>query len=223
MSMVTSGERSRERSPQGEGARLREELIAAAGRLLAADDDVDSISLRGVARETGVAAPSVYLHFASKEDLLRAVVSTHFAALLRAIETEVASGHDPASRLLAGCLAYCRYAVEQPGSYKLLFNTPRPDIKDPEFAGTSGAAAFQTLVDSVTACIAAGVARPGDPFRIASDIWSALHGVVDLRWGTTGFPWPPLEDQVRGILEAFTGIPYRDHSTAEEITDDGAT
>ena len=143
--MVKTGERTRERSPQGEGARLRDELIAAAGRLLAADDDIDSLSLRGVAREAGVAAPSVYLHFASKEALLRAVVGAHFAALQQAVEIGVASAHDPASRLLAGCLAYCRYAVEQPRSYQLLFNTPRPAIKDPDFAGTSGAAAFQTL------------------------------------------------------------------------------
>ena len=220
--MATSGERTRERNPQGEGSRLRGELIAAAGRLLAADGDVDALSLRGVAREAGVAAPSVYLHFASKEALLRAVVGAHFAALQRAIETGVASGHDPASRLLAGCLAYCRYAVEQPRSYQLLFNTPRPDIKDPDFAGTSGAAAFQTLVDGVADCIAARVARPGDPFRIATDIWSGLHGAASLRRATAGFPWPPLEDQVRGILEAFTGIPYRDRSTDEETAHDGA-
>ena len=218
--MVTSGERSRERSPQGEGARLREELIVAAGRLLAADVDVDALSLRGVAREAGVAAPSVYLHFASKEGLLRAVVNAHFTALQGAIEAALASAHDPASRLLAGCLAYCRYAVEHPGSYQLLFNTPHPDIRDPYFSGTSGAAAFQILADSVAACIAAGVARPGDPFRIATDIWSALHGTVSLRRATTGFPWPPLEDQVRGILGAFTGIPYRDRFADEEIAHD---
>jgi AcrR family transcriptional regulator len=220
--MVRTGERTRERSPQGEGARLRDELIAAAGRLLATDD-VDSLSLRGVAREAGVAAPSVYLHFASKEALLRAVVSAHFTALQQAIESEIASGHDPASRLLAGCLAYCRYAVEQPRSYQLLFNTPRPDLKDPDFAGTSGAAAFQTLVDGVAASIAAGVARPGDPFRIATDIWAALHGTASLRRATRGFPWPPLEEQVRGILKAFTGIPYQDYSPAEEMTHDGTT
>ncbi len=218
--MVTSGERTRERNPQGEGARLRDELIAAAGRLLARDGAVEALSLRGVAREAGVAAPSVYLHFASKDALLKAVVSAHFASLQQAIETEVASGYDPVSRLLAGCLAYCRYAVEQPRSYQLLFNTPRPDIKDRDFAGTSGAAAFHILVDGVAACIAAGVARPGDPFRIATDIWSALHGTASLRRATTGFPWPPLEDQVRGILEAFTGIPYRDHSTDEEMAHD---
>jgi AcrR family transcriptional regulator len=219
--MVKTGERTRERSPQGEGARLRDELIAAAGRLLATDSDVDSLSLRAVAREAGVAAPSVYLHFASKEALLKAVVGAHFTALQQAIETAVASGHDPASRLLAGCLAYCRYAMEQPGSYQLLFNTPRPDLKDPDFAGTSGAAAFQTLVDGVAASIAAGVARPGDPFRIATDIWSGLHGTASLRRATRGFPWPPLDEQVRGILESFTGIPYQNYSTAEEATHDG--
>jgi AcrR family transcriptional regulator len=221
--MVTSGERIRGRRPQGEGARLRDELIAAAGRLLAAEDvDVDSLSLRGVAREAGVAAPSVYLHFSSKEELLRAVVSAHFTALQHAIESGVASAHDPTSRLLAGCLAYCRYAAEHPGSYQLLFNTPRPEIKEPGFAGTSGAAAFQTLADGVAACMAAGVARGGDPFRTATDIWSALHGTASLRRATAGFPWPPLEDQVRGILEAFTGISYRNRSTAEEIGHDGA-
>src|SRR5918997_837619 len=111
MAMFKSGERTRERNPQGEGARLRDELIAAAGRLLARDGDVDALSLRGVAREAGVAAPSVYLHFASKGDLLRAFVGSHFAARQRAIETSVPSGYAPASRLLAGCLAYCRYAV----------------------------------------------------------------------------------------------------------------
>jgi AcrR family transcriptional regulator len=222
MTVVKTGERARERNPQGEGARLRDELIAAAGRLLAADDDVESLSLRGVAREAGVAAPSVYLHFASKEALLRAVVGAHFAALQQAVEIGVASEHDPASRLLAGCLAYCRYAVEQPRSYQLLFNTPRPDIKDPSFAGTSGAAAFQTLADGVAACVAAGVARPGDPFRVATDIWSALHGTASLRRATSGFPWPPLEDQVQGILEAFTGIPYRDRFSGEETAHGGA-
>jgi AcrR family transcriptional regulator len=196
-------------------------LIAAAGRLLAADDDVDSLSLRGVAREAGVAAPSVYLHFASKEALLRAVVEAHFAALQQTIETGLASGSDPASRLLAGCLAYCRYAADQPGSYQLLFNTPRPNIKPPGFAGTSGAQAFQTLVDSVAACTEAGSARPGNPFLMATQIWSALHGAASLRRATTGFPWPPLDGQVRGILEAFTGIPYRDRATEEEIARGG--
>ncbi|MGH2614757.1 MAG: TetR/AcrR family transcriptional regulator [Thermomicrobiales bacterium] len=210
----------RARNPQGEGARLRDELIGAAGRLLEAGADIDTLSLRGVAREAGVAAPSVYLHFASKDALLRAVRDAHFAALQKAIELTSTTVEDPATGLLAGCLAYCQYAVEHPGSYRILFNTPHGTSRLEEFAGSKGEAAFRTLVDGVAECIAAGVARPGDPFRIASDIWPALHGIASLRRVSTGFPWPPLEDQVRGILQAFTGIPYGAQSAVEETTRD---
>lgn len=196
----------------------------AAERLLAGGADISTLSLRGVAREAGIAAPSVYLHFESKDALLHAVIEDHFGKLQRAIAAGSERGNDPASRFLAGCLTYCHYAVEHPGSYRILFNTPRSGLHDPGFAGTLGAAAFQLLVDGVAACIAAGLARPGDPFRIATDIWAALHGVASLRWATSGFPWPPLEPQVRGILEAFTGIPYTANATLarEVVADDGS-
>ncbi len=219
--MATSGKGARTRNPQGEGFRLRQELIAAAGRLLASGADIETLTLRGMAREAGVAAPSVYLQFASKEALLQAVVDEHFAALRQAIETGSAGAQDAASGLLAGCLAYCRYAAEHPGSYRILFNTPRPRNVDSHFAGSEGAVAFQTLVDGVAECIAAGVARPGDPFRIASDIWPALHGAASLRQFAPNFPWPPLDDQVRGILEAFAGIPYGSATAEEASTQDG--
>jgi AcrR family transcriptional regulator len=214
--MATSGTGARTRNPQGEGFRLRQELIAAAGRLLASGVDIETLTLRGMAREAGVAAPSVYLHFANKEALLQAVVDEHFAALRQAIETGSAAAPDAPSGLLAGCLAYCRYAEEHPGSYRILFNTPRPRNVASHFAGSEGAVAFQTLVDGVADCIAAGAARPGDPFRIASDIWPALHGAAWLRLFAPNFPWPPLDDQVRGILEAFTGIPFRETLPTEE-------
>jgi AcrR family transcriptional regulator len=219
--MATSERRPR--NPQGEGARLRDELITAAGRLLEAGTDLDTLSLRGVAREAGVAAPSVYLHFASKDALLREVRQAHFESLRRAIELASATVQDPAAELFAGSLAYCRYAVEHPGSYRILFETPHATSRLEEFSGSRGEAAFRTLVDGVAECIAAGIARPGDPFRIACDIWPALHGIASLRRTATGFPWPPLEDQVRGILEAFTGIPYGTQSAVEETTRDRTT
>ncbi|MDQ3226269.1 MAG: TetR/AcrR family transcriptional regulator [Chloroflexota bacterium] len=221
MAPTTASPRARNR--QGEGPRLRDELMMAAERLLASGADVATLSLRAVAREAGIAAPSVYLHFDSKDALLYAVIEDHFAKLDWAIVAGLELGTEPATRLLAGCLAYCRYAVEQPGSYRILFNTPRSGLPVSGFAGTLGEAAFRTLVDGVAACIGAGVAQPGDPFRIATDVWSALHGAVSLRWATSGFPWPPLEQQVRGILEAFTGIPYAESSSGEELASDGAT
>jgi AcrR family transcriptional regulator len=195
----------RPRNPLGEGARLHDELIAAAGRLLAAGGNPESLTLRAVAREAGIAAPSVYLQFENKDALLRAVVVANFAHFQRAIEVGVASGDDAMTRLRNGCLAYCRYAAEQPGSYRVIFETSLPSWSDLAAAELPGMAAFQLLVDAVAACIKAGVARPADPFQVATDIWVALHGMATLRQRLPGFPWPDLETQLERILRALIG------------------
>jgi AcrR family transcriptional regulator len=201
---ATSG---RIRNPQGAGERLREELIGAASRLLAEGSDPAQLSLRAVARAAGIAAPSVYLQFESKEALLRAVVDAHFAAFQEAIERGAATGNDPASRLLAGCLAYCRYAAEHPGSYRVIFEMPSSALLRGEADDPPGRAAFQVLVDGVAACIDSGAARADDPFRVAAEIWPALHGIVTLRRQLPGFPWPPLDEQVRRVVGGLAGLP----------------
>lgn len=210
--MTTGGKReerraARARNPQGEGSRLREELIAAAGRLLAAGADPESLSLRAVAREAGISAPSVYLQFESKDALLRAVVTEHFERFQAAIRAAVATGADPATRLLNGCLAYGRFAAEHPGSYRVIFETRKPEIWTAlPVTDLPGMDAFQILVDGVAACIDSGVARPGDPFQVAADIWVALHGIVSLRHLMAAFPWPDADSQVTRIVESLAGI-----------------
>ena len=143
--------------------------------------------LRAVARAAGI-APSVYLQFAGKEALLHAVIADHFARFQQAIEAGLATSQDPASALLGGCFAYCRFAIDLPGSYRIILETPArdwPHLADEE---PLGIAAFQILVDAVAACIVSGQAKPGDPFAIASNIWVALHGTVTLRRQMPGFP-----------------------------------
>jgi AcrR family transcriptional regulator len=195
----------RPRNPLGEGARLHDELIAAAGRLLAAGGNPESLTLRAVAREAGIAAPSVYLQFENKDSLLRAVVDANFMRFQRAIEAGLATGDDPLARLRNGCLAYCHYAAEQPGSYRVIFETQLPVWSDLPAGELPGMSAFQLLVDGVASCIAAGLAKPGDPFQIATNIWASLHGMATLRQRLPGFPWPDLETQLESMLRAFTG------------------
>lgn len=200
--------RARARNPAGEGSRLRDELIAAAGRLLACGGDPEALTLRAVAREAGISAPSVYLRFESKDALLTAVVSANFAQFQQAIEAAIATGTDPATRLFNGCRAYGRFANEHPGAFRVIFELPLPEWTEIREEHLPGMSAFQVLVDSVAACIESGVANPGDPFAISTDIWSALHGMATLRNNLPGFPWPDVDRQLAGILQALTGIPY---------------
>lgn len=200
-----TGKRGRTRNPVGAGSRLRDELLAAAGRLLEASGDPEAVTLRAVAREAGVAAPSVYLQFADRDALLQAVFVEHFARFQQDVEAAVATGRDPASRLVLGCLAYLRFAEEHPGAYRVIFETTYPRWPELATAELPGMSAFQVLVDAVAACIDAGLARPGDPFQIATDLWVAMHGMVSLRHRLQGFPWPPPEEQLRRMLQALTG------------------
>lgn len=196
----------RPRNPIGTGGRLREELIVAASRLLARGIDPANLSLRAVAKEAQVAAPSVYLQFENKDSLMRAVVLDHFARFRQALEAAVARGNDPASRLLHGCLAYGQFANEQPGSFRIIFETNDADWGAPNPEEPIGLDTFMILVDSVADCIASGSARPGDPFQIAIDIWAALHGMATLRQKMPDFPWPAPEIQVARVLVDLTGI-----------------
>lgn len=197
----------RPRNPQGAGSLLRDELIAASSRLLEAGVDPGALSLRAVAKEAGVAAPSVYLQFENRDALMRAVVLDHFARFRQLLEAAVAKGHDPASRLLYGCLAYGEFAREHPGSFRIIFETNDAEWGTPNPDEPIGLDTFLILVNGVAECMDSGAARPGDPFQTAIDVWVALHGMATLRQRMPNFLWPAPEVQVARVLVDLTGIP----------------
>lgn len=199
----------RPRNPQGTGSRLREELMQAADRLLERTGDEAGLTLRAVAREAGVAAPSVYLHFASKQDLIEHVMLGHFGGLRRALEAAIDGVADPVVGLRAGCLAYCRFAFEQPGAYRIMFGNLTVGLDLASFEDSPGADTFGILVGGVVGCMEAGVIPAADPLPIATRVWIALHGIVTLRWSVPFFPWPPAADLVEEMLVGLVGIPRR--------------
>src|SRR5215469_11211930 len=120
--MASSAIRRRAPAARGEGSRLRGEIVEATARLLAAVGSDDALSLRAVAREVGVSAPSVYLHFADKEALLLAVASALFDDLESTLDRAAAeAGEDPVARLLARGHAYVAWGLAHPGHYKVLY------------------------------------------------------------------------------------------------------
>ena len=124
----TSPTARRVRNPHGQGGRLRGELIAAADRILAQTGDAEALSLRGVAREVGVATPSIYLHFPDKRALVLAVLAERFKQLSAAVRAAVSAEAGPADQLRAGCLAYCQFATEHPNAYRVLFGRQPPPV-----------------------------------------------------------------------------------------------
>lgn len=197
--LASSPSPARRRNPRGQGLRLRRELLDAACRLLDGGTPESALSLRGLAREAGVAAPSCYAHFASLDDLVVAVLEELFAELDDRLEHAGSGKRDPVSRLRALCLAYCTFAAERPGRYRAMFSRTWKAPPHMSFETFPGFETFTLLVDAVTEC------RPGradDAFETAVGVWSALHGIVTLRQSLPRFPWPPLERQVDAVLRS---------------------
>src|ERR1700677_1101305 len=121
MAIVTD-RKPRQRNPRGQGDKLRDDIIEAARRLLA-DPSPPPLTLRAVAREVGVAATSVYLHFDDMASLVLAVAERRFGELVKLQELALEGIADPADAGRAGCLAYCEFGLSYPGHYQVMFIT----------------------------------------------------------------------------------------------------
>jgi AcrR family transcriptional regulator len=174
--------------------------------MLAAVNDDQPLSLRALAREVGVAPQSVYLHFGSKPELLRAVVETLFAELQRRIEKAQSAQTTPTARLQAHCRAYCEYGLRHPGHYKLLFESPLTGSAGLAYEGSPGAKVFENLAGAVRDCTECRAVPGQDPRYVATALWVGLHGIVSLRLGKPAFPWPPVETMIDTLLAGLAGL-----------------
>ena len=123
--------RKRQRNPRGQGARLTEDIVSGALALIERTGSAEAVTLRAVAREVGIAAPSIYAHFPDRGAVLMAVVARVFDELTAAIKHgRDSAGQDPAGRLVAGCEAYVAFGLEHPARYGVLFSRQLPGARD---------------------------------------------------------------------------------------------
>ncbi|HEY2167391.1 MAG TPA: TetR/AcrR family transcriptional regulator [Jatrophihabitantaceae bacterium] len=187
----------RRRSQRGSGEQLRAEIIAAARTLLAQEGNADAVSIRAVADAVGVTAPSIYLHFADKNELLGAVVSDVFTDLDAAMLAEGADATSPLAKLRAFGLAYVRFALAHPEHYRIATMDPCPQPFVDEVLASS---AFVHFNDTVTECMAAGIFAAGEPLPVTLALWSAAHGIASLMITKPFLPWGDPDEVTDRVL-----------------------
>lgn len=195
---TSSTSSTRTKNPKGSGDRLRTDLLAAANEVLDRTADPAAVTIRGVAAAVGVAPNAVYLHFANRAALLDAMVEDRFAAFADHLRAAgMAGGDDPLERLRRGHAAYVAYALAHPGHYQLLFGGVGSTA-----ARSTGAAAFQLLVESCRGVIDAGIVGEVDPWALAASIWAFEHGYVVLVQTQVGF-LPGPDEALDALLAAM--------------------
>lgn len=189
--------RERRRSPRGQGAALRDEVLTAAMDLLRETGSEESMSLRAVAARVGVSVPSIYLHFEDKQALLDAVCAEVFDALHVRLKEASADAPDAWQGLRQQGVAYVHFAVENPEHYRIVMaRTAGDDAADDMLSG-----AFGYLLESVTACTTLGLLE-GEPVELGLRLWASAHGIASLLIAKPMFPWPPVDRVVDDAIRA---------------------
>ncbi|WP_435223315.1 TetR/AcrR family transcriptional regulator [Streptomyces sp. Tue6028] len=193
----------RGRNPRGQGERLRAEIVDAALRLLDELADDQALSLRAVAREVGIAATSVYIHFADRDALVLAALEHCYTDLLRAVDDAESGAADPVAALRARTALLGAWSRKHPGLYKVLHEGTLNRRTDMSFKEEMA----QRTTAAIRRCMDAGLAPRGDAETVSLDLRTAVHGAVSLRVNQPELTWPPLEEQVDRFLVKLVGVP----------------
>jgi AcrR family transcriptional regulator len=143
-------------------AELTKEIKEEARRQLAAHG-AQGLSLRSVARELGMVSSALYRYFASRDELLTALIIDAYDALGEAAERASAGlpAADMRGRWRATCGAVRDWALANPHEYALIYGSPVPGYRAPQATVASAIRASQVLGGIVAdAAVASGPPGP---------------------------------------------------------------
>jgi AcrR family transcriptional regulator len=202
---------ARGRNRRGQGERLREDIVSAALRMLDELADDQALSLRAVAREIGIAATSVYIHFADRDALVLAAMERCHSDLMHAADQAETAYDDPVDALRARVLVLGEWSRKHPGLYKVLHESTVNQRSDVSFKLEIG----ERTTLAVRRCMDAGLAPEDDAAAVSLDLRAAVHGAVSMRVNQPDLPWPPLEEQAERFLTKLVGV--RPRAVAEPV------
>ncbi|ADI31086.1 TetR/AcrR family transcriptional regulator [Methylotenera versatilis] len=168
---------------EAERQQLRTLIIDAARELFVARG-VEAVTMREIAKRIGYSATSIYLHFADKEAVLRAILDVDMLALATSLNT-ILEIEDPVERMQALGYGYAEFALSFPNHYRLMFMAERIPC-DPEKSSlqknNAEQDAYFLLKTVVNDVYLAGrfKAELQDVDLIAQIIWAGVHGVCSL-------------------------------------------
>lgn len=196
----------RRRNARGQGQLLRTQLVEAAARLLATLEQPESLTLRQVAREVGVAPASIYSHFPDLGTLLNHVLELRYAEIVELMHA-ADSAPTPLARLVQRCATYIRWGIEHPGEYRTLFGGRLPtSVSAPSHRG--GVELLESMTVALTAVNDPQQESSADQhWRGGLLLWTSMHGLIDSYTEHKNISWPPIDDLVVGIVATHAKRP----------------
>ena len=154
---------------------LRQAILEAT-REIAAREGWQAVTIRKVAERIEYSPPMIYQSFASKDDLLFALLREGFADVTARLRAARAAATTPEECLMRVAEAYWAFAWERPELYQVMHglgSVPFGSADTPPEAR----AAFAALRDAVRPLVGDAAPDLDDDVDL---LWSTLHGLVAL-------------------------------------------
>jgi AcrR family transcriptional regulator len=154
-------------------AQRREQLLDSVSTL-AADADVEALSVQELAAHAGVSEGLLYHYFPNKQALILAAVRRAADALMNELRAATSGGGSMEVRLFAGLAAYLDHVQAQPVGWRAALR-----------ARTGELAAISAEVEALSIALildALEVTEPSEAFLLALASWGALEREACLNW-----------------------------------------
>ncbi|WP_144143562.1 TetR/AcrR family transcriptional regulator [Paraburkholderia sp. BCC1884] len=223
---------------------LRERILDAARRIVMREGFA-ALSMRKIADAIEYSPATLYLHFASRDEIAQALCAEGYAQLLETF-VPLAGIADPAGRLKALGRAYVAFGVAHPETYRLIF------MEDPSYTGAAlggaaaakaaadrsdsgsgstgsngtpahaendaGDAALQIMLGAIEELKAAGrLPATQEAGLWAEAFWATLHGIVALNLTCPVFPNAPLDTVLGLALDTWLGPASQPKTAAGKV------
>lgn len=141
---------------------------------------VEGVTLRQLARDLGCSAMTPYRYFRDKDEIVATVRTAALDRFAQALETAARSKGNARQRGRAVGQAYIRFALDNPDSYRLMYDPMQPDAaRFPDLARAQ-ARSRRTLSAYVEDLVAEGELQ-GDPEILGHIFWATVHGLLSLK------------------------------------------
>jgi AcrR family transcriptional regulator len=160
----------------------RRELILAAAKSVFAEKGLGETTIDDIAHRAELGKGTIYLYFASRDEILAALKQEGLARLARRFRQAIDPERPADENLRRLCDAYFRFSREEPESYWVLyFSSPAKGTGTPahDAAVREGSECIRLVAQVVEQGIQAGLFSAGiDPMETAVILWSASSGII---------------------------------------------
>ncbi len=169
-------------------ALIREKILESALDIIVAKG-LDGLTMRSLAKKTGMTAPNLYNYFSNKDEIYIHIVIRGFEMLYSDLKAVCDIHKDNIRRLRAMIDTYMAFGINKPRYYDIMFTRPTPKYND--YVGTPlekiSEIEYKISMDIAALALEAAKEVMGSNAedeelltRRLVQIWSLMHGMITL-------------------------------------------